>query len=227
MHSSRWVSHNGRRLPPALKSRSHSRAKGRTFAQAVGMALCALVGTCGRSSVDLRPDSAEQGGSGGTTTVQCQGGMGGEGPVGTCPLGANQCRGNADCDYLHPSCVPPDAGPPCSFCLEPTVPCTTDSECQGDGGELICDVVLCPCSPGAKGCIPGCADASGCHSGKACAAHHCVPMSCQGDADCPTDFGCNNRICERKTCTTDAICSGYCVNGSCYSTLGTCQGPVL
>jgi hypothetical protein len=209
-----------------VKSRSHSRAIGRAFTGAVVITLCTLVPACGRTGVKPLPDSAEQGGSGGTTTVQCQGGTGGQGPFGTCPLGANQCRGNADCDYRHPSCVSPAAGPACSICLDPTVPCTTDGECQGDGGELICEVVACPCSPGARGCIPGCADASECHPGQACAAYHCVSISCQSDADCPTDFECNNGTCERKTCTTDAICSGYCVNGWCYSTPGTCQSPV-
>jgi hypothetical protein len=209
-----------------VSNRCRSGAIARGFARAVAITSCTLVPACGRSGVKVLPDTAIQGGSGGTTTVQCPGDTGGQGPFDTCPLGANQCRGRADCDYRQPSCISP-AAVICALCLNELLPCGTDNDCQVDGGGLVCDVVACACSPGARGCIRGCEDASGCRPGEACVAGHCRPISCQGDADCPTDFGCNNRICERKTCTTDAICSGYCVNGSCYSTLGTCQGPVL
>jgi hypothetical protein len=209
-----------------VKCRSRSRAIGRAFAQGVGIGLCTLVAFCGRTGVKLLPDAAVEGGSGGTTTVQCQGGTSGQGPLGTCPLGADQCRGNADCDYRHPSCVAPGAGPACSWCFQVTAPCASDSDCQGDGGELICDVAECTCLPPAMSCMRGCADSSSCRPGQTCTAHHCVPISCQGDADCPTDFECSNGTCERKPCTTDAICGGYCVNGACYSAPGTCQSPV-
>lgn len=53
-----------------------------------------------------------------------------------------------------------------------------------------------------------------------------VHSSCQSDVDCPTDFECAGGSCGRKGCAADANCSGYCVNGLCYSTPGTCYGAV-
>jgi len=128
--------------------------------------------------------------------------------------------------HLH-TCVPPGGDPPCGVCLVVASTCTSDSDCQADGASLICDVQAgCICPPDAKSCIPGCTDTSDCKVGEVCAAHHCVPASCQNDGDCPTDFQCGGRICGRKTCATDASCSGTCVTGFCYSTPGTCYGAV-
>jgi hypothetical protein len=182
------------------------------------------------------------GGSGGATSAGGMIGSGGapggtsssggasstQGSTGGHTLGTNQCRGNGDCDIRQgATCVQPGGTGPCGVCRTVTSPCTSDSECQADAASLICDVpVGCFCPPGAKTCLPGCMDASGCKAGEVCTAHRCVPASCQSDADCPTDFGCTGGSCGRRTCTTDADCSGYCVNGRCYSAPGTCYGAV-
>ena len=164
--------------------------------------------------------NAGAGGTGGAPSTQ--------GSTSIRTLGTNQCRGDADCSDIHDTCVQPGGVGPCGLCLVVASPCTSDSDCQADPSVFICDVpVGCFCPPGAKTCIPGCTDASGCNAGEACTAHRCVPASCQSDADCPTDFGCAGGGCGRKGCTTDADCSGYCVTGACYSTPGTCYGAVL
>ena len=181
--------------------------------------------------------SAGAGGSGGATSVRgtvgsggATGGTGNTGGTGIHPLGTGQCRGNADCDVRQgATCVQPGGAPPCGICLLVASPCMSDSDCQADGGTLICEVprVGCFCPPDAKICVPGCMDTSGCKAGEACTAYHCVPAPCQDDGDCPTDFGCAGGSCGREACTTDASCSGYCVNGQCYSTPGTCYGAVV
>lgn len=165
--------------------------------------------------------NAGSGGSGGAPSTQ--------GSTNSRTLGANQCRGNADCDVRQgATCVPLGGAPPCGLCLRVTSPCTSDSDCQGDGAPSICDVAVgCVCPTGSKTCIPGCSGSLDCGTGEACTDHHCVPAACRNDADCPTDFGCNSGTCGRKTCATDADCNGYCVTGACYSTPGTCYGAVI
>ena len=133
-----------------------------------------------------------------------------------------------DCDVQEQStCVPPGGPAPCAAACPPTE-CASDSDCQADGPSFICEGAWqCgECAAGVKICIPGCVDASGCNAGEVCTAHRCVPASCQSDVDCPTDFACAGGSCGRKTRTTDANCSGYCVEGLCYSAPGTCYGAV-
>jgi hypothetical protein len=173
-----------------------------------------VIGTGGNG-----PNSGS-GGSGGSSSTQ--------GSTGNRTLGANQCRGNADCDIRQEAtCVPPGGATPCGVCFWVTSPCTSDSDCRGDGASSICEFAVgCVCPTGTKICSPGCSDSSDCGTGEACTGRHCVPASCRNDADCPTDFGCTTGSCGRKVCTTDADCSGYCVTGGCYSTPGTCYGAV-
>ena len=92
--------------------------------------------------------NAGGGGSSGATgmggMVGSSGGMGGTGNTGGASgsqgtsnnhaLGANQCRGDKDCDVQQDeTCVPPGGQGPCGICEEVASPCTSDSECQGDG----------------------------------------------------------------------------------------------
>src|ERR1017187_5882388 len=203
--------------------------------------ICGLLVACSCGSNGLGTltahDAGNTGGSGGVMATGGNGrnsGAGGSGgasstrdSTGVRTLGANQCRGNADCSDIHDTCVPPGGVGPCGVCLWVTSPCASDSDCQGDGASSICEFAVgCVCPTGTKVCSPGCSTSSDCGTGEACTGQHCVPATCQNDADCPTDFVCARGACGRKTCTTDADCSGYCVTGSCYPTPGTCYGAV-
>lgn len=140
------------------------------------------------------------------------------------PLAFDQCRSKADCtDPGVVNCEPPPpdrlvgAGP-CSG----GPACTSDSECQADGGGEICDVPPVPCTPNTKVCMIECVDTETCEAGEVCTGHRCVALPCQNDAQCPVDSACAAGSCARKTCTTDDPCSGYCVRGKCYSAPGWC-----
>jgi hypothetical protein len=160
------------------------------------------------------------GNTGGTSSTQ--------GSTSSHALGANQCREDGDCDVQEQAtCVSPGGQAPCAAACPPAE-CASDSDCQAEGPSFICEGAWqCgECAAGVKICISGCVDTSGCDAGEVCMAHRCVPASCQSDVDCPTDFECAGGSCGRKGCTTDANCSGYCVNGLCYSTPGACHGAV-
>jgi len=152
-------------------------------------------------------------------------------PANSLSLGSMQCRGNADCtDTFARYCIQPSqaaaTGVPVTCNPVDKPGCASDSDCPSDGGSMICDIDPITCSPPVKTCIAGCTSASDCKEGEDCAAHHCVALSCQHVEDCPANFDCVNGQCARRSCTTDAPCTGYCVVGSCYSTPGTCMQPV-
>ena len=206
-----------------------------------------LVAACSCGGNGLRISTARDAGvtggvvaTGGSILKSGSGGSGGasstQGSTSQRALGANECHVSADCQRevtcvppcpRYVTCVPPGGAPPCGLCRTVT-PCVSDSECQTDGASLICGPApLCSCPLGAKTCVLGCVDASGCGVGQVCAAGHCVPASCARDVDCPTtDFACTGGSCRHKDCTSDADCAGFCVNQTCYSQPGTCYGPV-
>jgi hypothetical protein len=103
--------------------------------------------------------------------------------------------------------------------------CASDADCAAQGAGLICQPGVCVCA-GQMVCVPGCASDNDCALGEQCAPtqHRCVPATCARDADCPPDFQCANG-CHRRTCASDAACDGYCVEGQCYASLGTCEFP--
>jgi hypothetical protein len=73
------------------------------------------------------------------------------------------------------------------------------------------------------GCQQGCLDDTGCQLGEACGAdHRCRPRTCAGPADCPLNFDCSGGACARRSCASDGVCQGACVNGRCYPTVGYC-----
>jgi hypothetical protein len=196
-----------------------------------------LVASCGRNGLgsmtrqDAGPaDSTHDAmATGGTQTAGGTGGAGGtSGPKDagkTRSLGANQCRWDRDCQR-YGTCVPPGGDTPCGICLEIT-PCSSDSECQADGGTTVCGPSRsCTCPLGSKACIPTCTDSAACKEGEICSSGHCIETPCQRDTDCPVDFQCTAGSCGRNGCATDADCNGYCVTGECYSAPGTCYGPV-
>lgn len=138
-----------------------------------------------------------------------------DGGVTSRPLGSGECRSGTDCAMLEYCLVP--GGTPNDGCPPARFSCTTDSECQTDGGMAICKPVAAGCGKCASGCT---ADAD--CAGEDCSQGHCVTRSCARDSDCGVDFVCSSDVCRRKSCSTDSDCSAYCVQDACYSAPGSC-----
>ncbi len=203
-----------------------------TSCEGFGWQVCNAAGTawsaCG-CAMDYGPgggfgsSSSSVGGTGGgvaTSTVSGGGAAGGGSAAG-------QCRTMSDCTGTMSSeeCVPPGGFPGCGICFNPMPACTADADCASQGPDSICALPLCSCM-GLMACVAGCTSSAACAVGETCASsHHCEPTACASDGDCPTNFGCTSSQCQRKTCTSDAACAGYCVEGSCYDALGTCTLP--
>jgi hypothetical protein len=157
------------------------------------------------------------------------GGNSGRGGAG----GANggPCWSATDCGAA--TCAPPGT-PLCGgACIGVLHPCTTDSDCAPDAAApSVCEQVPCSC-PAGKGCVAGCTSDGDCPQGQSCASdHHCLPTPCGATSSgCPADFTCNlsgasGGACARKSCQSDAQCSGACVEGLCYGAPGTCRLPL-
>ncbi|HET7544229.1 MAG TPA: hypothetical protein VFK05_30370 [Polyangiaceae bacterium] len=151
-----------------------------------------------------------------------------------CNAGAcTACTQNSDCPSTLPKCGSVMAQFSTSFQL--CTACAADSDCpserpycQGSYGVTAC--VACrtttDCASGvcASGvCVSQCTANAQCGEAMECSsAQRCQPLSCQSDADCPTNRACTNGYCSRRACTSDAVCQGACVNGGCYDSLGRC-----
>jgi hypothetical protein len=160
--------------------------------------------------------------NGGQTFTQCLSPNAGQ------PLCSNQCpqkgcHSDKECTGGQ-FCLAPGASPGCGVC-NPSG-CADDSSC---GPGQVCDFAPCVCNNSGRGCIPGCSTA-GCAEGQTCGnSNHCIPTFCQNPSDCPAQFQCdvNSHNCSRKACLDDSNCpGGFCVENSCYSSLGTCSSPV-
>lgn len=125
------------------------------------------------------------------------------------------------------------------------------SPCDADGGcdsSLACDVATghcqprscettaCPadtwCTPAKVCAYQRCNEQRPCGEGFSCTTSFvCEPTPCTGAAtgECPSTYACdpNTKACQRKTCACDGECGsgGFCVEGSCHTSLGRCQGP--
>ena len=148
-----------------------------------------------------------------------------------CAVEAEGCHGDADCTAeMGDMCFYPGQPLGCGICMEPFETCSADTDCAA---TMICEQSGpedCLCSPETI-CKPGCTGAADCGAGETCEAMHCVAIKCTDDAGCPVDFTCEGDQavlimgggeCQRATCKDDKDCSGYCVQGKCYDSLGTC-----
>lgn len=160
------------------------------------------------------------------TTCECRNGSFscgndcGDGP----PCPEPTCREQEDCSSDE-SCVDEDAEL-CGTCMSPPT-CTDASECGT--GEVCSDrMTRCGCNPGEKACVPACSSDSDCvRPGDTCDNGACVETVCTSDVDCPAYFSCTSGVCDRTSCSDDTVCGdGFCVNGGCYSSLGSCSPPV-
>jgi hypothetical protein len=170
--------------------------------------------------------------------IACQPPIGAGGSAGTGGAGggagaANDagtgCRADTDCPAMK-YCASNQPGG-ITYCSTKVneIRCNVDNDCAEAGPEsLICENYICPSGMG-RSCFAGCTDAQ-CgptdQTGLVCAANHrCQAKSCQQPTDCPTNFDCNAGFCQRRACTSDAMCQGYCVNKKCANALGTCELP--
>jgi len=157
----------------------------------------------------------------------CVMGFGCEDPPKPIPVGS--CAAEQECAASEGTCLSPGQFAGCGICRRPLPSelCTNDAACAAMGKNAICtnSPSLCLCG-GETVCTFGCGADSECGEGQRCGGtHRCEAKTCATAADCPTDFRCDAGSCKRKGCGKSSDCSGYCVNGSCFSTPGTCQLP--
>ena len=177
-------------------------------------------GTGAGSTSGAGGTSTSAGGTGGAGGTSGTGGAGGG-------LAPGQCRTMNDCNgsMQFEECLPPGASPGCGICFSPPTTCESDADCAAQGPAAICVSPPCAC-PDVQTCVQGCTEDAMCGAGETCGpTHRCEPEACASTSDCPTNFGCSGGACQRLTCAVDATCSGYCVDGLCYDTPGTCTAP--
>ncbi len=140
------------------------------------------------------------------------------------------CRSDTECPSSEYCAATFPGG--ITYCATSGTPkCSVDADCAdaGPGGAgYICENYLCPSGTG-RGCFAPCSDATcgpTAKTGLVCGASgRCEAKTCQGGGDCPTNFDCTAGRCQRRACTSDATCQGFCVDKLCTDALGTCEQP--
>lgn len=122
----------------------------------------------------------------------------------------------------------PHCGGAC-FTPEPQSLCTDDQICVARSGPgWICQPHPCACQP-ASVCVQGCDEDGDCFEPDTpvcdLASSRCVAPTCGAGGACPPDHDCVGATCARRTCTDDAACDGFCVEGQCRDVLGVCTLP--
>jgi hypothetical protein len=169
-------------------------------------------------------------GTGGTTSTTSATNTGG-----TLPW--NACRVDVDCwppnagagGYFYLFCAAGDV------CVDGIAPgclgdgafsqgCSTDADCTETDGPI--PMICRNCGGvGAGYCDMPCTATHPCPPGATCDdTGHCLSKPCSAAADCPANYVCSptENICVRKTCTTDAECSGICKSARCTEGFGSC-----
>jgi len=175
-----------------------------------GGANSAGANSAGANSAGANSAGAHAGGSGG-------------GGAGTACRTEGDCASQSSTPGLLYCAVPGSPAASCGNCPGGgATDCRADTDCRTGGGTMICERYCGGACPTGH-CVAGCTAATACAVGTACGASgRCEPTACQARADCPTNFDCLNSVCVRAACTSDSNCSGNCVLGACYSTLGVC-----
>jgi hypothetical protein len=212
----------------------------------VGTATFAATGTAGAGAtagasgsgqaVTVGAGTGGGGGSAGSSNAGGSGiaGRGGtdagtDGPV-TLPgndggLGA-PCRSSLDCgssDGGKLRCVAPGMRPPAAMCTScPPSECATNSDCAPKGPAMIC-IQSCDGLCFTNICKQGCLSNADCPGFLCNPDHTCGEATCSATRPCPMNFQCAIGFCMRTPCTSDARCTGHCVQGQCYDTFGTCS----
>ena len=198
--------------------------------------------TGGATSAGGATSSGGSSASGGSGGKRGAGGSGGTSSTGVPDASADKpratmgtpCSSQDDCGPpggMFLMCLAPGESSGCGICQMGPGDCSTDADCVRDGGStggtMICDSApssYCYCY-GAMICVVGCRTNADCSSGQACNPSHSCQNTCvAGDGKCPANFSCGaSGFCQQNSCTSDSECSGFCVNGWCHQTLGTCE----
>lgn len=174
---------------------------------------------CGGQVESVHPTPAPDGNT--ATSTPAPDGSAATSTSGT-PASTSACRSATDCPstpYVSAICSGPIS--PASLCARfPS--CSSDSDCSRDGD-------VCSTGPGAQAeggdggpaCRPPCTSNDDCNYWEACQPDgKCQALSCD---QCPSYLACTQGACGPKACGQDSEClGGYCVDGTCFATLGTC-----
>jgi hypothetical protein len=137
--------------------------------------------------------------------------------------GAVPCRTSMDCPDSPPLpavCYGPIS--PASICVE-MAGCTSNEDCVNYKGTVCSTGAGAQAADGGPSCRPPCTSNDDCNYWESCQTDGiCQPLPCE---TCPSYLSCTGGKCGPKSCTTDADCPGaYCVDDTCFATLGTCGG---
>lgn len=115
----------------------------------------------------------------------------------------------------------------CGNCDSAPGDCVNDSDCSPASTGRVCQPIQCACL-NTKLCVPGCTKDSECDSSRTCnvSSHRCEPAACSATQPCVANFDCVLGHCARRTCTSDAVCDGFCVDNLCAASRGVCMPPV-
>jgi hypothetical protein len=139
--------------------------------------------------------------------------------------GGVPCRSSADCASSSSGGLPGVCyGPinPASICIR-AESCSSDKDCADYSGSVCSTGAGAQAADGGPSCRPPCTSNQDCNYWESCQPDGtCQPFSCE---NCPSYLSCTRGECGPKSCKTDSDCPGaYCVDDTCFATLGTCGG---
>ncbi len=144
---------------------------------------------------------------------------------------ATTCTDDTACDSIG-ACYPPGTSC-CPVNMMAPRDCESDTDCaDGEVCEEYIPTAACTGGIGSE-CRPDCRmGGRDCTDGTCDDTGHCVPLACPDDWTCDENSDCDSAAagadmhgCVIRSCSSASECDcGACVNGTCVSGPGTCQG---